>query len=166
MNVADRSAAIVVDGLRKSYADRAVVRGVSFAVEAGECFGLLGHNGAGKTTTIEILEGYLDRDAGTVSVLGCDPADATGAWRSRIGIVLQDIDLFPTLTVTETVRMFADLHPDPRGVAESIAVVGLSAPVTPARVEACPVVRSAVSTWPSGSSAIRSYCFSTSPPLV
>jgi len=127
MNVADRSAAIVVDGLRKSYAGRAVVRGVSFAVEAGECFGLLGHNGAGKTTTIEILEGYLDRDAGTVSVLGCDPADATGAWRSRIGIVLQDIDLFPTLTVTETVRMFADLYPDPRGVAESIAVVGLTA---------------------------------------
>lgn len=127
MNVADRSAAIVVDGLRKSYAGRAVVRGVSFAVAAGECFGLLGHNGAGKTTTIEILEGYLDRDAGTVSVLGCDPADATGAWRSRIGIVLQDIDLFPTLTVTETVRMFADLYPDPRGVAESIAVVGLTA---------------------------------------
>ena len=133
MDSADRSAAIVVDGLRKSYAGREVVRGVSFRVEAGECFGLLGHNGAGKTTTIEILEGYLDRDAGTVSVLGCDPADATVAWRSRIGIVLQDMDVFPTLTVTETVRMFADLYPDPRGVAETIDMVGLT-PRSSARV--------------------------------
>ncbi|MDA2946034.1 MAG: ABC transporter ATP-binding protein [Actinomycetota bacterium] len=133
MNVADRSAAIVVDGLRKSYAGRDVVRGVSFRIEAGECFGLLGHNGAGKTTTIEILEGYLDRDAGTVSVLGCDPADATAEWRRRIGVVLQDMDVFPTLTVVETVRMFADLYPDPRGVAETIDMVGLT-PRSSARV--------------------------------
>jgi len=88
---------------------------------------LLGHNGAGKTTTLEILEGYLARDGGSVSVLGSDPADAPRGWRSRIGIVLQDMQVFPTLTVAETVRMFADLYPDPRGVAETIDLVGLTA---------------------------------------
>ena len=120
-----RHAAIRVRGLRKSYGGREVVRGVSFDVAAGECFGLLGRNGAGKTTTIEILEGYLTRDAGSVSVLGTDPADAGGDWRSRIGIVLQDMDVFPTLTVAETVGMFADLYRTPRGVDETIEVVGL-----------------------------------------
>lgn len=127
MGIGDRAAAIVVEGLRKSFGDREVVRGVSFRVEAGECFGLLGHNGAGKTTTLEILEGYLARDGGSVSVLGSDPADAPRGWRSRIGIVLQDMQVFPTLTVAETVRMFADLYPDPRGVAETIGLVGLTA---------------------------------------
>lgn len=53
-------------------------------------------------------------------MLGCDPNDATPAWRSRIGIVLQDMQVFPTLTVAETVRIFADLYPDPRGVAATI----------------------------------------------
>ncbi len=117
--------AISVADLRKSYGDREVVRGVSFDVAVGECFGLLGHNGAGKTTTIEILEGYLARDGGSVSVLGVDPADPTGGWRSRIGIVLQDMDVFPTLTVAETVQMFADLYPAPRGVDETIDLVDL-----------------------------------------
>lgn len=117
--------AIRVAGLRKSYGDREVVRGVSFDVAAGECFGLLGHNGAGKTTTIEILEGYLSRDGGSVSVLGSDPADPGASWRSRIGIVLQDMDVFPTLTVTETMRMFADLYPTPRRIDETIDLVDL-----------------------------------------
>lgn len=121
----DPTPVISVRGLRKSYGDREVVRSVSFDVAAGECFGLLGHNGAGKTTTIEILEGYLPRDGGSVSVLGSDPSDPTGEWRSRVGIVLQDMDVFPTLTVAETVRMFADLYPAPRGVSETIDLVGL-----------------------------------------
>ena len=121
----DAAPAISVSDLRKSYGDREVVRGVSFDVAAGECFGLLGHNGAGKTTTIEMLEGYLPRDGGSVSVLGTDPAEPTTDWRSRIGIVLQDMDVFPTLTVTETVHMFADLYPTPRSVSETIDLVDL-----------------------------------------
>ena len=121
----DLAPVISVRDLRKSYGDREVVRGVSFDVAAGECFGLLGHNGAGKTTTIEILEGYLPRDSGSVSVLGTDPAEPTNDWRSRVGIVLQDMDVFPTLTVAETVRMFADIYPTPRGVDETIDLVGL-----------------------------------------
>ncbi|MGA1346094.1 MAG: ABC transporter ATP-binding protein [Ilumatobacteraceae bacterium] len=125
MGAVDRSAAISVEGLRKSYGDREVVRGVSFSVARGECLGLLGHNGAGKTTTIEILEGYLARDGGQVSVLGTDPAMADAAWRRRIGIVLQDMEVFPTLTVAESLRMFADLYPAPRAVGETLELVDL-----------------------------------------
>lgn len=60
-----------------------------------------------------------------MSVLGSDPSDPTGEWRSRVGIVLQDMDVFPTLTVAETVRMFADLYPAPRGASETIDLVDL-----------------------------------------
>ncbi len=118
--------AISVDALRKSFGDREVISGVSFEVGVGECFGLLGHNGAGKTVTVEILEGYLKRDGGTVSVLGTDPAQPTRSWRERIGVVLQEVELLPTLTVRETVSMFADLYSNPRPVEETIELVGLS----------------------------------------
>src|SRR5688500_13619682 len=82
----DMSSAVLVDGLRKSYGDVEAVRGISFEIRTGEVFGLLGPNGAGKTTTVEILEGYRARDAGSVQVLGVDPASAGGAWRQRIGV--------------------------------------------------------------------------------
>ena len=120
------TAAISVDGLHKSFGDREVVSGVSFEVDAGECFGLLGHNGAGKTVTVGILEGYLKRNRGTVSVLGTDPAQPTRSWRERIGVVLQEVELLPTLTVLETVSMFADLYSNPRPVGETIALVGMA----------------------------------------
>ena len=64
--------AVSVRGLVRSYGQVRAVDGVSFEVEAGEVFALLGPNGAGKTTTIEILEGFRDRDAGEVRVLGID----------------------------------------------------------------------------------------------
>ncbi|MGH3112446.1 MAG: ATP-binding cassette domain-containing protein, partial [Gaiellaceae bacterium] len=81
--------AIAVSGLRKSYGAREVLHGISFTVEAGEVFALLGPNGAGKTTTVEILEGYRERSAGDVTVLGHDPAGGQPALKARIGIVLQ-----------------------------------------------------------------------------
>ena len=109
-------AAISVLGLRKSYGEREVVKGVDFEVAVGECFGLLGPNGAGKTTIIEICEGYIRRDGGSVAVLGTDPQDPTDDWRARVGIVPQDMEVLPTLTVVETLRMFADLYPQPRTV--------------------------------------------------
>ncbi len=118
--------AISVDGLRKSYGSFEAVRGISFEIEQGECFGFLGTNGAGKTTTIEILEGYRKRNAGEVSVLGTDPARPTRSWRERIGIVLQEVELDPSLTVGETVSQFAAFYSAPRPVAETIDLVGLA----------------------------------------
>jgi ABC-2 type transport system ATP-binding protein len=117
--------AISVENLRMRYGDNDAVRGISFEVATGEVFGFLGPNGAGKTTTIEILEGYRKRTDGEALVLGADPGRPTRAWRERIGLVLQECELDPTLTVRELVTLFAGFYPSPRSVDETIELVGL-----------------------------------------
>ncbi len=117
--------AIQVESLRKSYGEYEALRGISFEIREGEVFGLLGPNGAGKTTTVEILEGYRDRDEGDVSVLGFDPADAERSFRERIGVVLQQSQLYPNLTVAETHRVFAGYYERSRDVDDVIELVGL-----------------------------------------
>ena len=77
--------AIAVRGLTKSYGSFAALRGIDFEVRRGEVLAVLGPNGAGKTTAVEILEGYRDRDAGEVSVLGFDPAGRDRALRAADG---------------------------------------------------------------------------------
>jgi ABC-2 type transport system ATP-binding protein len=119
------STAISIRELRKSYGEYEALRGISFDIAEGEVFGLLGPNGAGKTTTIEILEGYRTRDAGEVAVLGFDPQRSGSAFRERIGVVLQQSQLWPLLTVAETHRMFAGYYEHPRDVDEVIRLVGL-----------------------------------------
>jgi ABC-2 type transport system ATP-binding protein len=120
------SSAIAVRELEKSYGGVQALRGISFEVAQGEVFGLLGPNGAGKTTTVEILEGYRRRDAGEASVLGFDPGDSPQALRERIGVVLQQSDNPPLLTVREVHRMFAGYYARPRDIDEVIELVGLS----------------------------------------
>jgi ABC-2 type transport system ATP-binding protein len=71
------------------YGSLEVLDGISFEARRGEVVALLGPNGAGKSTTIEILEGFRMRSAGSVTVLGTDPADGDEAWRARLGVVLQ-----------------------------------------------------------------------------
>ena len=117
---------ITVAGLRKTYGDLEAVAGIDLAVRSGEVFALLGPNGAGKTTTVEILEGYRDRTAGEVSVLGFDPADQPRELRRRVGIVLQSTGVDPYLTVRETVGLYASYYPSPRNVDEVVDLVGLS----------------------------------------
>jgi ABC-2 type transport system ATP-binding protein len=117
--------AISVRELRKSYGAHEALRGISFQIAEGEVFGLLGPNGAGKTTTVEILEGYRERDGGEVEVLGFDPAGAARGFRERIGVVLQQSQLWANLTVAETHRMFAGYYERPRDVDEVIDLVGL-----------------------------------------
>ena len=118
-------AAIRVTGLRKRYGELEAVRGIDFEVAEGECFALLGPNGAGKTTTVEILEGYRDRDAGQVEVLGLDPQRGDRDLRERIGIVLQSSGHFRELTVREVLELFGGYYPAPRPTGEVIDLVGL-----------------------------------------
>jgi ABC-2 type transport system ATP-binding protein len=117
--------AITVRGLRKSYGSNEAVRGIDFEVPPGEVFGFLGPNGAGKTTTIEILEGYRARTAGEVSVLGIDPGHPNREWRTRIGLVLQECELNPLLTVGETMHLYASFFPKAHAVDETLDLVGL-----------------------------------------
>ncbi len=116
---------IDVRGLRKSYGDFEAVKGIDLHVDRGEVFALLGPNGAGKTTTAEILEGFRERTAGDVNVLGHDPARRELDLRRRIGIVLQSTGVDPYLTVRETIELYAGYYPKPRSVDEVIDVVGL-----------------------------------------
>jgi ABC-2 type transport system ATP-binding protein len=119
-------AAIRVHDLRKSYGGYEALRGVTFEIGEGEVFGLLGPNGAGKTTTVEILEGYRRRDGGEVEVLGGDPERPGRDFRERIGVVLQQSQLWPNLTVAEVHRIFAGYYAHPRDVDEVIDLVGLA----------------------------------------
>jgi ABC-2 type transport system ATP-binding protein len=125
--------AIDVRGLRKSYTTKAgtkvAVDGIDLQIKAGEIFAILGPNGAGKTTTVEILEGYRDRDAGEVSVLGQDPGTLgrdNREWRNRIGIVLQSTNDVADLTVYESVSHFAKYYATPKDPESVIESVGLT----------------------------------------
>ncbi len=119
--------AVEVADLRKAYDGRAVLRGLTFHVAAGEIFALLGPNGAGKTTAVEILEGYRRPDGGSVRVLGTDPARAGRAHRARVGLMLQGgggID--PRMSAREVVGLHARFHAEPRDVDELLGLVGLA----------------------------------------
>ncbi|MGZ6643133.1 MAG: ABC transporter ATP-binding protein, partial [Solirubrobacteraceae bacterium] len=115
-----------VRGLRRAYGDLVAVDGIDLEVRPGEIFTFLGPNGAGKTTTVEILEGYRARDGGEVEVLGRDPAHADRAWRARIGVVLQECQVQPELTVSELLTLFGSYYPHPLGLAQTLDLVGLA----------------------------------------
>jgi ABC-2 type transport system ATP-binding protein len=100
-----------VTDLRKRYGEVEAVAGISFDVFPGEVFGLLGPNGAGKSTTIEILEGLRAQDSGQATVLGLDTRRQAAALKARIGIQLQAAALYPRLTVSELIELFASFYP-------------------------------------------------------
>ena len=102
--------AIEVDGLAKSYGEVEAVRGVSFAVAAGEVFGFLGPNGAGKSTTINMLCTLVRPTSGTARVGGFDVAAERDHVRRHIGLVFQDPTLDGYLTAEQNLRLHADLY--------------------------------------------------------
>ncbi|MFD8725373.1 ABC transporter ATP-binding protein [Streptomyces sp. NPDC059629] len=104
---------IEVTDLRKSYGGRAVVDGVSFAVEEGEIFGILGPNGAGKTTTVECVEGLRVPDGGRVRVTGLDPVAEHEKTARVLGAQLQQSELQPKLTVREALELYASFYDSP-----------------------------------------------------
>jgi ABC-2 type transport system ATP-binding protein len=117
---------VSVRGLVKRYGRRQAVRGIDLDVYRGEIFAFLGPNGAGKTTTVEILEGFRERTDGEVRVMGVDPADAGGAWRDRVGVVLQESEPELGLSVRECLQLYAGYYRRPRHIDETIELVGLT----------------------------------------
>src|SRR5262249_21944258 len=115
--------AIEVHELRKRYGGVEAVRGVDIAVAQGEVFCLLGPNGAGKTTIVEILEGFRTRNGGEVRVLGRDPQKGERALRERLGIVLQESGVQPTLTVAELLDMYGSYYARRRNTDELLRLV-------------------------------------------
>src|SRR3954454_13111857 len=122
----DGDPAVVVDGLVKRYGGRTVVDGVSLQVRPGELVALLGPNGAGKTTTVEVVEGYRERDAGRVTVLGTDPARGGRTLRARVGLMLQGGGIDPRARPRETIVQYGRFHADARDADELLALVGLT----------------------------------------
>ncbi|WP_419945375.1 ABC transporter ATP-binding protein [Candidatus Poriferisodalis sp.] len=118
--------AIEVSRLTKRYGDNEAVGGVDLSVATGEVLAFLGPNGAGKTTTVEILEGLRTRTSGDVQVLGVDPAEATSAWRERIGVVLQGAKHEGDFTAAEIVTMWSAYYSSPLPTTEVLERVGLS----------------------------------------
>ena len=118
--------AVVVAELRKDYGPVQAVRGVSFTIDTGTCFGLLGPNGAGKTTTVEILEGLLPPTSGEVRVLGRRWGRDDREIRERLGVCLQQTVLSEKLEVGETLSLFRAFYREGRPPEEVIAEVGLS----------------------------------------
>lgn len=123
-------ALVVVDNLVKQYNGHAAVRGVSFEVRAGEAFGLLGPNGAGKTTTISMLACLLEPTGGDARIAGASVRQAPMAVRRAIGVVPQEIALYPTLSARENLRFWARMYEVPgetagRRIDEVLDIVGL-----------------------------------------
>jgi len=118
--------ALRVQGLRKAYSDVVAVDSLDLHVDAGECFGLLGPNGAGKTTTIEICEGLLSADSGSVEVLGRRWETDEKDLRELLGIQLQDTQLSEKLTVDETLTLFQSFYRDARDIGEVVDQVELA----------------------------------------
>jgi lipooligosaccharide transport system ATP-binding protein len=108
------AAILVVDGLRKRYGGEEVVRGLSFAIERGECFALLGPNGAGKTTTLRCCLGLIDPDGGSIELVGEPVPKAAREARVRVGVVPQIDNLDPDFTVRENLLVYGGYFRIPR----------------------------------------------------
>jgi ABC-2 type transport system ATP-binding protein len=113
---------IEVKNLKKDYGKVQAVKGVSFGIPKGLCFGLLGPNGAGKTTTIEMMEGILPPTSGQVLYRG-EPIDER--FREKVGIQFQSTALPEFITVKETLELFQAFYPAPRPLEEVIQICSL-----------------------------------------
>jgi len=117
---------IEITGLRKAYGKRVAVDGVSFGVDRGEIFGILGTNGAGKTTTVECLQGLRTAEGGTIRVLDLDPARDREALTRRVGVQLQESQLPAKLKVREALELFASFYPEPADIDELLRALDLT----------------------------------------
>jgi len=117
--------ALRAKGLVKRYGDLVAVAGIDLEVQKGECFGLLGPNGAGKTTTVELFEGLLVPDGGTLEVLGERWQGDGAALRKRLGVQLQETRFPEKLRVGELAALFRSFYRDGLEPLDALALVGL-----------------------------------------
>ena len=101
---------VEVSGLVRRYGDLTAASDVSFTVERGEMFGLIGPDGAGKTTTLRVILGLLAPHEGRVRTCGLDPWSQTDELSKRIGYLSQRFSLYGDLTVDENIEFFAEIH--------------------------------------------------------
>jgi ABC-2 type transport system ATP-binding protein len=102
--------AIVVQDLYKRYVDVDVVKGVSFSVPKGSCFGILGPNGAGKTSLLGMIEGIVPITSGRITMLGLDVVTQIRKIQSKLGVQLQNSSYFQFLTVQELLAFYAEFR--------------------------------------------------------
>ena len=114
----ERDVVLRVTGLRKRYGAQEVVRGLSFEIRRGDCFGLLGPNGAGKTTTLRCCLGLIDPDGGEIEMVGQPVPKAAREARIRVGVVPQMDNLDPDFTVRENLLIYGGYFGLPRAVLE------------------------------------------------
>ncbi|MBN2547758.1 MAG: ABC transporter ATP-binding protein [Anaerolineales bacterium] len=117
---------ITVEGLRKRYGPVTAVDGISFEVQPGEIFGMVGPNGSGKTTTIECIEGLRQPDEGSLRVLGFNPRSDCIPLRERTGIQLQASNLPERMRVEEALDLFASFYPQPEDWNGLLEELGLA----------------------------------------
>lgn len=110
---------IEVKDLVKKFNGLTAVAGISFTVQRGECLGILGPNGAGKTTTVRVIQCISPATSGTVSVLGMRASLDERRIRALVGVVPQENDIDPDLTVNENLELFAALFDIPKKVAKA-----------------------------------------------
>ena len=110
----------------KRYGALTAVDGLTLTARRGEVTAILGPNGAGKTTTIEVCEGYRAADAGTVRVLGLDPARNLAKLLPRVGVMLQSGGIPPAVPAGEYLRLLSRFHEKPQDPAWLLDTVGLS----------------------------------------
>ncbi|TCJ36943.1 ABC transporter ATP-binding protein [Parafrankia sp. Ea1.12] len=127
----DAAPVLRCEGLVRRFCERTAVDDVSFSIAPGETYGLLGPNGAGKTTAISIIAGVLAADSGSVVVAGHPMRTDAGRARGAIGLVPQELALYPDLTIRENLRFFGRLQRMPRRhlarrIDEVLEVVGLA----------------------------------------
>jgi ABC-2 type transport system ATP-binding protein len=117
--------AVEIAGMVKRYGALTAVDGLTLTARRGEVTAILGPNGAGKTTTIEVCEGYRAADAGTVRVLGLDPARNLQKLLPRIGVMLQSGGIPPAVPAGEYLRLLSRFHQKPHDPAWLLDTVGL-----------------------------------------
>ena len=122
VTVAPERPGLVVEGLRKSYKRRPVVRDVSLSVRRGEAVGLLGPNGAGKTTVFYMITGLIAADSGSIRLDGADITHLPMYRRARLGIgyLPQEGSIFRGLTVEENIRAVLELTESSRSRRDSM----------------------------------------------